>query len=63
MSVVIPLHSGFALVTIGAFIIHIYMGILMVTGGFRGIAVGTVTQEWARHHHRLWFDKIKKEQK
>ncbi len=63
MSIVIPLHAGFALVTIGAFIIHVYMGILMVTGGFRGIAVGTVTQEWAQHHHRLWYDKIKKQQK
>jgi formate dehydrogenase subunit gamma len=59
MSLVIPLHTAAALVTIGAFIIHIYMGIMMVAGGFRGIAIGTVTKEWAQHHHRLWYDKIK----
>lgn len=60
MSIVIPLHTGAALLTIGAFIIHVYMGIMMVVGGFRGIAVGTVTKEWAQHHHRLWYDKISK---
>jgi formate dehydrogenase subunit gamma len=59
MSIVTPLHTVAALATIAAFIIHIYMGILMVTGGLSGITRGTVSKEWAAHHHRLWYDKIK----
>ena len=36
----ILIHVCAALVTIGAFIIHVYMGVFMVPGGFRGISVG-----------------------
>jgi cytochrome b subunit of formate dehydrogenase len=39
------------------------MGILMVTGGLSGITRGTVSKEWAAHHHRLWYDKIKQSNK
>ena len=59
MPYVIFIHSAGALVTVAAFIIHIYMGVMMVRGGLRGITVGTVSQEWAQHHHRLWYDKMK----
>jgi formate dehydrogenase subunit gamma len=59
LTIIIPVHAATALITIGAFIIHIYMGVLMVPGGLKGIAYGRVSEEWARHHHRLWYDKIK----
>lgn len=59
LTIIVPLHSAAALVTIGAFIIHIYMGILMVPGGVKGITVGHVSNEWAEHHHRLWYNQIK----
>ena len=61
LPIIIFIHCVAALVTIGAFIIHIYMGILMVPGGFKGIVYGRVSAEWAAHHHKLWFDKIKKQ--
>ena len=61
LTIIIPIHAAAALVTIGAFIIHIYMGILMVPGGLKGILYGRVSEEWAAHHHRLWYQKIKKQ--
>jgi formate dehydrogenase subunit gamma len=57
-SLVVILHEIAALVTIGAFIIHVYMGLFVVPGGFRAIVHGYVSRGWARTHHRLWYDRI-----
>jgi len=54
----ILLHAIAALVMIGAFIIHVYMGVAVVPGSVEAIVRGEVTREWARHHHRLWADTI-----
>jgi formate dehydrogenase subunit gamma len=51
-------HEVSALITIGAFIIHVYMGLLMVPGGFTAIVHGSVPVQWARRHHRIWFDRV-----
>ena len=50
-------HAGVALLTVGGFIIHVYMGTAMVRGSFTSITRGTVSHAWARHHHRLWYEK------
>lgn len=55
--VAILLHAISALVAIGLFIIHVYMGVFVVPGSVDAIVRGTVTREWARHHHRLWADQ------
>ena len=55
------LHEIAALLSIGAFIIHVYMGTAMVRGGFTSIIRGEVSPEWARLHHRLWYEKVSKE--
>ena len=47
-------HAIAALVTIGAFIVHIYMGIAVVPGGLHAIVHGDVSEGWARHHHPAW---------
>ena len=54
----IVVHVIAALATIGAFIIHIYMGTAMVRGSYTAIVRGEVSTEWARHHHRLWYEKM-----
>ena len=54
----ILLHVAAALVTIGAFIIHVYMGTAMVRGGFSSIIRGEVSPAWARMHHRLWYQRV-----
>ena len=54
----ILLHVSSALITIGAFIIHVYMGTAMVRGGFTSIIRGEVSPAWARMHHRLWYQRV-----
>jgi formate dehydrogenase subunit gamma len=54
----ILLHAAAALVTTGAFIIHVYMGTAVVRGGFTSILRGEVSPAWARTHHRLWYNRV-----
>ena len=57
-SAAVIVHEIAALVTIGAFIIHVYMGLFVVPEGFRAMLQGYVSPQWARTHHRLWFNRI-----
>ncbi len=52
------IHEASALATIGAFIIHVYMGVFMVPGGLRGMLIGRVPQSWAKAHHELWYKSL-----
>jgi len=54
----ILLHVSAALITVGAFIIHVYMGTAVVRGGFTSIIRGEVSPAWARTHHRLWYERV-----
>ena len=54
------IHAVAALVTIGGFIVHLYMGLAVVPGGLSAILHGEVTEEWARRHHPLWNADSKK---
>ncbi|HTC94045.1 MAG TPA: formate dehydrogenase subunit gamma [Terriglobales bacterium] len=56
----VTVHVGTALVTIGAFIIHVYMGTAMVRGSFAAMVRGYVSSAWARTHHRLWYEQVTK---
>jgi formate dehydrogenase subunit gamma len=56
----ILIHVAAALLTIGGFIVHVYMGTAVVRGGFSSIIRGEVTEEWAEQHHPLWFHAQKK---
>lgn len=57
----ILLHAASALVSVGGLMIHLYMGIFLVKGGFRQIMTGEVARSWAYHHHRLWLERVTKE--
>ena len=57
-SLAVLVHAGIALITIGAFIIHVYMGTAMVRGGFTSIIRGEVSPGWAKLHHRLWYEEM-----
>jgi formate dehydrogenase subunit gamma len=57
-SAAVLLHVSAALVSIGAFIIHVYMGTAMVRGGFTSIIRGEVSPAWAKMHHRLWYNRV-----
>ena len=54
----ILLHVTAALVSTGAFIIHVYMGTAVVRGGFTSIIRGEVSPAWAKMHHRLWYHRV-----
>lgn len=51
-------HVSAALVTMGGFIVHVYMGTAVVRGGFTSIIRGEVTKTWVRMHHALWLSEI-----
>jgi formate dehydrogenase subunit gamma len=53
----ILVHAVSALVTIAGFIVHLYMGLAVVPGGLHAIVHGDVSEVWARHHHRTWYDE------
>ena len=48
-------HAVAALLTIGGFIVHVYMGVAVVPGGLAAIVHGEVSEEWARRHHPMWL--------
>jgi formate dehydrogenase subunit gamma len=60
-SIATLVHAIAALVTIAGFIIHLYMGLLVVPDGLHAVVHGDVTAEWARRHHRLWLAQIESE--
>lgn len=57
-SIATLLHAVAALVTIGGFIIHIYMGLAVVPGGLHAIVHGDVSEKFARQHHALWLSQL-----
>lgn len=52
------LHPIAALLTIGLFIIHLYMGLAVEKGAFASIIRGDVSRAWAARFHRLWYERI-----
>ncbi len=54
----ILIHEAAALITIGAFIIHVYMSVFMVPGSTTAMVEGYVSATWAKTHHRLWYERI-----
>jgi len=51
--------TGF-LATVAGFIVHVYMGTAVVTGGFSSVVRGEVSRTWAQTHHRLWLEKVRR---
>jgi formate dehydrogenase subunit gamma len=54
----VTVHVIAALVTIGLFIIHVYMSTAMVRGSFTAMVTGFVTAAWAKVHYRLWYEQL-----
>jgi formate dehydrogenase subunit gamma len=51
-------HPVSALLTIGLFIIHVYMGTAMERGAFGSMTRGEVSGAWAKKYHRVWYDRL-----
>lgn len=40
---------------------HIYIGTAGTEGAFEGMATGYVDEQWAKEHHDLWLEELKRE--
>ena len=56
----ILVHVAGFLVSVGAFIVHVYMGVFVIPGGLRAITSSHVPKEWAAEHHPLWLAEVEK---
>lgn len=54
----ILVHEISALATIGALIVHIYMGTAFVSRSLSAMIHGTVSRAWARTHHPRWYREL-----
>jgi formate dehydrogenase subunit gamma len=52
------LHPVAALVTIGNFMIHIYMGVFAERGAFGSVIRGDVSLAFAKRYHPGWYEEI-----
>jgi len=54
-------HGVTSLVVITAVCAHIYLGTLGSEGALEGMVSGEVDEGWAKQHHNLWLDEVKKQ--
>lgn len=54
------LHVIGAAFYMAAAIGHIYMGTVGTPGAYQAMRHGTVDEEWARSHHELWYEDVKR---
>lgn len=52
------LHPIAALVTIGSFLIHVYMGVFAERGAFGSVIRGDVSMAFAKRYHPGWYEEI-----
>jgi formate dehydrogenase subunit gamma len=52
------IHASVALITIGSFLIHVYMSAILEEGSLGSMIHGYVTRAWAWTFHRKWYDEI-----
>jgi formate dehydrogenase subunit gamma len=55
--IAVLVHPIAALLTIGLFIIHVYMGTAVERGAFSSMIRGDVSRQWAARFHRLWYER------
>jgi formate dehydrogenase subunit gamma len=56
--IAVILHPIAALVTIGNFMIHIYMGVFAERGAFGSVIRGDVSMAFAKRYHPGWYKEI-----
>jgi formate dehydrogenase subunit gamma len=57
----ILIHVSAALLTIGGFLIHVYMSTLLEEGSFNSMVEGDVSPAWAKEFHELWYEQVTRE--
>src|SRR5216684_327402 len=54
------LHAVLAIGWIAVFFGHVYIGTIGTEGALEGMATGYVDVNWAKQHHDLWYEELKK---
>ena len=54
----IILHASSALLTIGLFLIHVYMGVFAERGALDSVIYGDVTEDFAKRFHPAWYKEL-----
>jgi formate dehydrogenase subunit gamma len=54
----ILIHATVALITIGLFLIHVYMSAILEEGSLGSMIHGYVTRAWAWTFHRTWYYEV-----
>ena len=54
----ILIHASVALISIGLFLIHVYMSAILEEGSLASMIHGKVTRAWAWTFHRTWYEKV-----
>src|SRR5271156_5242095 len=57
--VAILIHASAALISIGLYLIHVYMSTILEEGSFGSMIHGYVTRAWAWTFHRTWYEDVK----
>ena len=55
------IHAITAFIAIITLVIHVYSAI-WVKGSIRAMTRGRVSHAWARHHHSLWYEDVRRNQ-
>ena len=51
-------HASSALITIGLFMIHVYMGVFAERGAFGSVIRGDVSVDFAKRYHPGWYEEV-----
>lgn len=57
MRVAVVIHALAAWIMILGIVVHVYAAI-WVKGSIRAMTRGTVSETWAKHHHRAWYREM-----
>jgi formate dehydrogenase subunit gamma len=51
-------HPGAAMLSIGLFMIHIYMSVFAERGAFGSVIRGDVSVDFAKRYHPAWYKEV-----
>jgi formate dehydrogenase subunit gamma len=53
------IHMVAAYLAMALAAVHIYLGTIGMHSAYRAMRFGEVSEAWAEHHHKLWYDEVK----
>jgi formate dehydrogenase subunit gamma len=56
--IAVVIHASSALLTIGLFLIHVYMGVFAERGAIDSVIYGDVTEDFAKRFHPGWYKEV-----